>query len=83
MYATKHEGMSEAELVCGFIFTEETQTAIECNTTGQADNPPWFELRKGRINVSKFHDVYTAKVIQSSAIGVKLNLEPHPLFQNV
>ena len=63
MYATKHEGMSEAELVCGFMesltLTEETQTAIERNTRGQADNSLWFELRKGHITASKFHDVYT------------------------
>ena len=41
MYATKHEGMSEAELARGFmeslILAEETQTAIERNTRGQAD----------------------------------------------
>lgn len=61
MYATKHEGMSEAELVRGFMesltLTEETQTAIKLNTRGQADNPLWFELRKGRETASKFHDV--------------------------
>ena len=77
MYATKHEGMSEAELVCGFMesltLTEETQTAIERNTRGQADNPLWFELRKGHITASKFHDVYT-KV--NSVVSNRSQTEP-------
>lgn len=57
------KGLSEAEVVCGFIesltLTEETQTATERNTRGQGDNPLWFELRKGCITNSKCHDVYT------------------------
>ena len=77
MYATKHEGMSEAELVRGFMesltLTGETQTAIERNTRGQADNPLWFELRKGRITASKFHDVYT-KV--NSVVSNRSQTEP-------
>ena len=50
--------MSSAELVRGFMefltLTKETQTAIEQNTRGQADNPLWFELRKGRNPLNKF-----------------------------
>ena len=77
MHATKHEGMSQAELVRGFMefltLTEVTQTAIEENTRGQADNPLWFELRKGRITTSKFHDVYT-KV--NSVVSNRSQTEP-------
>ena len=77
MYATKHEGMSEAELVRGrmesLTLTEKTQTAIERNTRGQADNPLWFESRKGRITASKFHDVNT-KV--NSVVSNRSQTEP-------
>ena len=77
MFDTKHEGMSEAELVRGFMesltLREETQTAIERNARGQADNPLWFELRKGRITASKFHDVYT-KV--NSVVSNRSQTEP-------
>ena len=51
------QSMSEAELVRGFMesltLTEETQTAIEQNMRGQADNPLRFELRKARVTASK------------------------------
>ena len=78
MYATKHEGMSEAELVRGLIefltLTEKkTQTGIEQNTKGQADSPLWFELRKGRKTASKFQDVYT-KV--NSVVSNRSQTEP-------
>ena len=79
MYVTKQKGMSEAELVRGFMesltLTEETQTAIEQNTRGQADSLLWFELRKGRIAASKFHDVYT-KV--NSVVSNRSQTEPRP-----
>ena len=77
MYATKHEGMSEAELVRGFMesltLTEEIQTAIEQNTRGQADSPLWFELRKGLITAPKFHDAHT-KV--NSVVSNRSQTEP-------
>lgn len=39
--------------------TEEEILKIQNATTGQSENEIWFKLRKGRITVSKFYQVYT------------------------
>lgn len=50
---------STEELVGKLVYPVEAVEKLAQLTTGQTDNPLWFEHRKGRITGSSMHAVYT------------------------